>query len=41
MLGVSATPTFYINGVKVAGGLSPQYLDVIIAHELRKNQAQH
>ena len=37
-LEVGGTPTFYINGVKVAGGLSPQYLEVIIAHELKKNQ---
>lgn len=40
LLGVNATPTFFINGVKVSGGLQPQFLDVIIAHELAKGQAQ-
>jgi protein-disulfide isomerase len=39
LLGVNATPTFFINGVKVSGGLQPQFLDAIIAHELKKNQA--
>jgi uncharacterized membrane protein/protein-disulfide isomerase len=38
LLGVSATPTFFINGVRVSGGLQPQYLDAIIAHELKKSQ---
>lgn len=36
LLGVSATPTFFVNGVKVSGGLQPQFLDIIIAHELAK-----
>jgi uncharacterized membrane protein/protein-disulfide isomerase len=36
LLNVRATPTFFINGVKIDGGLQPQYLDAIIAHELRK-----
>ena len=36
LLNVRATPTFFINGVKVDGGLAPQYLDAIIAHELKK-----
>jgi protein-disulfide isomerase len=40
LLGVNATPTFFINGVKVSGAIQPQYLDAIIAHELRKQQAQ-
>ncbi|MGE3842784.1 MAG: vitamin K epoxide reductase family protein [Vicinamibacterales bacterium] len=40
LLGVNATPTFFINGVKVSGGLQPQFLDVIIAHELAKGQTQ-
>jgi len=36
LLGVDATPTFFINGVKISGGLQPQFLDTIIAHELSK-----
>ena len=35
-LGVSSTPTFFINGVKVVGGLRPQFFDVAIAAELAK-----
>jgi protein-disulfide isomerase len=38
LLGVNATPTFFINGVKVSGGLQPAFLDAIIAYELRKQQ---
>jgi protein-disulfide isomerase len=38
LLGVNSTPTFFINGVRVSGGLQPQYLDVIIGHELSKAQ---
>ena len=36
LLNVRATPTFFINGVKIDGGLQPQFLDAIIAHELKK-----
>lgn len=36
LLGVSATPTFFINGVKVQGGLQPQFFDAAIAYELKK-----
>lgn len=36
LLEVRSTPTFFINGVRVVGGLPPQYLDTIIAHELKK-----
>ena len=36
LLGVKATPTFFINGVKVEGGLAPQYFDQAIAYELKK-----
>jgi protein-disulfide isomerase len=36
LLGVSATPTFFINGVKVSGGLQPQYFDTILAYEISK-----
>ena len=38
-LGVTGTPTFFINGVRVNGGLRPQYLDVAIASELRAASA--
>ena len=31
-LGVKSTPTFFINGVKVEGGLAPQYFDQAIAY---------
>jgi uncharacterized membrane protein len=33
-LGVSATPTFFINGLKVDGGLPPQYFQQAIEYEL-------
>ncbi len=36
LLGVSVTPTFFINGVKHAGGLDPKYMDLAIAYELKK-----
>jgi protein-disulfide isomerase/uncharacterized membrane protein len=39
LLGVSATPTFFINGVRVSGGMAPEFFDAIIAHEVKKNQA--
>lgn len=38
-LGVSATPTMFINGVKYAGVLAPQYLDQAIALELKRATA--
>ena len=38
-LQVSATPTMFINGVKVAGVLAPQYLDQAIAFELQRAAA--
>jgi len=34
-LGVHATPTFFINGVRVEGGLAPNYFDAAIAYELK------
>ncbi len=34
-LGVKGTPTYFINGVRVDGGLRPQYLEAAIQHELR------
>ena len=39
-LQVSATPTMFINGVKVAGVLAPQYLDQAIAFELKRATEQ-
>lgn len=36
LLRVGATPTFFINGVKVEGGLQPQFFDAIIAYELKR-----
>jgi uncharacterized membrane protein len=35
-LGVNRTPTFFINGVKIEGGLRPEYFDAAIAHELNR-----
>jgi uncharacterized membrane protein/protein-disulfide isomerase len=39
-LGVSATPTIFINGVKIAGVLAPQYFDQAIAFELKRAAKQ-
>ena len=39
-LGVSATPTIFINGVKIEGGLPPQYFDQAIAYELQHATAK-
>lgn len=36
LLQVRATPTFFINGVKIEGGLAPPYFDAVIAHALKK-----
>lgn len=38
-LGVNRTPTFFINGVKIEGGLVPHFFDAAIAHELKRAQA--
>lgn len=35
-LQVRSTPTFFINGVKIDGGLPPQYFDQAIAYELNR-----
>ena len=35
-LGVQSTPTFFINGVRVAGGINPRVLDYVIEYELSK-----
>ena len=34
-LGVTSTPTFFINGVKVDGAWAPQFFDQAIAYELQ------
>jgi predicted DsbA family dithiol-disulfide isomerase len=36
LLGVEATPTFYINGVLVKGGLAPQYFQSALDFELSR-----
>jgi protein-disulfide isomerase len=36
LLGVRSTPTFFINGVRIDGGLASPVFDAIIAHELKK-----
>jgi protein-disulfide isomerase len=36
-LGVGRTPTFFINGVKIEGGLRPQFFDAAIAYELKRS----
>jgi hypothetical protein len=33
---VNRTPTFFINGVKIEGGLRPQFFDAAIAFELKR-----
>jgi protein-disulfide isomerase len=38
-LGVQSTPTFFINGVRVAGGINPRVLDYVIEYELSKAAA--
>jgi uncharacterized membrane protein/predicted DsbA family dithiol-disulfide isomerase len=35
-LGVTATPTFFINGVRISGGLPPVYFDQAIGYELAR-----
>jgi uncharacterized membrane protein/predicted DsbA family dithiol-disulfide isomerase len=35
-LDIKATPTFFVNGIKVQGGLRPMYFDAMIAYELSK-----
>lgn len=38
-LGVGSTPTFFINGVRVPGGINPKILDYVIEYELSKADA--
>jgi len=37
-LGVNRTPTFFINGIKIEGGLLPSFFEAAIAHELKRAQ---
>jgi uncharacterized membrane protein/protein-disulfide isomerase len=37
-LGVNRTPTFFINGIKIEGGLLPHFFEAAIAHELKRAQ---
>jgi protein-disulfide isomerase len=39
-LQITGTPTFYINGIKIGGGLRPSYFDAAIAYELKRAQQQ-
>jgi uncharacterized membrane protein len=39
-LGVGRTPTFFINGVKIEGGLRPEYFEAAIVYELQRAQAK-
>lgn len=36
VLGVRVTPTFFINGIKLEGGLPPQYFELALQQELTK-----
>ncbi len=36
LLNVRQTPTFFVNGVKIEGGLPPELFDAAIAYELKK-----
>ena len=36
LLNVGATPTFFVNGIQVKGGMPPQFFDGLIAMELKK-----
>jgi protein-disulfide isomerase len=35
-LDVQATPTFFINGIKINGGFRPVFFEAVIEHELKK-----
>mgnify|MGYP002260630872 CR=1 FL=1 len=36
VLGIIRTPTYFINGVRIDGGLPPQYLEMALQMELKK-----
>ena len=35
---IQGTPTFFINGIRIGGGLRPSYFDAAIAYELKRAQ---
>jgi protein-disulfide isomerase len=37
LLNVAATPTFFVNGIQVKGGMPPKFFDGLIAMELKKS----
>jgi uncharacterized membrane protein len=37
-LQITGTPTFFINGIRIGGGLRPAYFDAAIAYELKRAQ---
>jgi protein-disulfide isomerase len=37
-LEIRATPTFFVNGIRIEGGLRPIYFDALIAHELKRTE---
>jgi len=39
-IGVARTPTFFINGRKVEGGIEPQHFEAAIAYELARTASQ-
>jgi uncharacterized membrane protein len=38
-LNVESTPTFFVNGIRIVGGLRPSYLDALIAELLERSEA--
>jgi uncharacterized membrane protein/protein-disulfide isomerase len=38
-LNVQATPTFFVNGIKINGGFRPVFMEAVIEHELKKTGA--
>lgn len=39
-LQIQGTPTFFINGIRIGGGLRPSYFDAAIAYELKRAQGE-
>ena len=37
-LQINGTPTFFINGIRIASTLRPSYFDAAIAYELKRTQ---
>lgn len=38
-LGVQSTPTFFVNGVRIPGGIQPQVMDYLVEYEMSKAAA--